>query len=76
MKINTTLIVREPQLMDTPFYGTVVNGPKKNIVKNGTTVFLFCTSTFSITDELKTVRQIVWSMDNSPINFQVNQKKN
>lgn len=71
IKINATLIVRENQLMDTPFYGTVIDGPKKNYVKNGTKINLFCSSTFSIVEEIKIDRQIIWSMDNSPITFQV-----
>lgn len=57
--------------MDTPFYGTVIDGPKKNYVKNGTKINLFCSSTFSIVEEIKIDRQIIWSMDNSPITFQV-----
>lgn len=71
IKLNATLIVRENQLMDTPFYGTIIDGPKQNYVKNGMKINLFCTSTFSIMEKLKIDRQIIWSMDNSPITFQV-----
>lgn len=68
--MNATLIVRETQLMDTPFYGTIIDGTKKTIVKNGTKINLFCTSTFSIFDEIIIDRQINWSMNDTPITFQ------
>lgn len=72
IKLNATLIVRpeHQQLMDTPFYGTVIDGPKKTIVKNGTTVNLYCTSTFSIVDVVKIDRQLIWSMADERITFQ------
>lgn len=69
IKLKVELVVREEQQSDMPFESpgqTVIEGPRKQVVKQGTVVIFVCTARhyFSKSDHS---HSIVWLKDGEPI---------
>lgn len=77
-------IFLEQQLMDRPFDGTTIDGPRQQEIKPGSTITLSCRAIISLTNENENnngkisrkdgthrSKRVVWSVNNIPITLQV-----
>ncbi|XP_037045599.1 junctional adhesion molecule-like [Bradysia coprophila] len=84
LKINVTLIVREPQLMDRPFVGTTIDGARQQEIKRGSTITLTCRAiistinenepnkiSFAMKEGTHRTKRVIWSVNDTPITMQI-----
>lgn len=76
--------VLEPQLMDRPFDGTSIDGPRQQDVKRGSSITLTCRAIISTTNEnepnkksysrkdgTNRTKRVIWSVNEIPMSLQV-----
>lgn len=76
----------EPQVMDRPFIGTTIEGPREQEIKPGSTITLTCRATISTVTENEPngisfntkdkegthrTKRVIWSVNDTPITLQV-----